>query len=355
MVGLNKVIPRGLTTNEVLVLRNLLARTDEPETNRIRSLRIPRSTYLEIKQRVYSIGLLEDRYVPSPLVLGYQGVSFLLTRPFAESRESTAEALCSFPGSVLVWSGIQTVLGVVFHRTVDEMARFRSSVEGGDSFGRGLIHLEIPSDQPLVPVYFDFEGAWSHFAGAEGVLRYPRALPYAKNSRGHGISNKTLIDLWSLIHRPFGDEASHRKSHLIGPATLPRSQRRLLANGYVEWRTFLSVQRIPDYAGRDISDVVFLTGQVRREDGLYALFRDLAETCGVFPFLLASDGNSVIVGLLAARRGSTGRESTASNPRAAVFPIVSNHLTGMEVIREPISLLKVHRSHRYDCLAPLAE
>jgi hypothetical protein len=345
---------RNLTKNDVLVIRNILAGSLETEEDRIRKSGIPRSTYLSAKMRIYSSGILEDRYVPSPQAVGAHSVSFLMTRPFTEARVSTVETLCNVQGAVLAWSGIQSIMGVVFHQSEGDAKKFRELAGAGDKLGKTIAHVEIPSGQFGVPVYFDYEGAWNHFAGMEGSARYPRALPHYPSEKAAESRGRTRIrdgTDW-LLKRPFHEGIWKRPSHLLGPGTLTRSQRRLLASGAVEWRTFLCIKSMPGYDGQSISNMSLVSGEMNDHDGLLELFRDLTEVCGIYPFLLASDGTHALIGILAG--GSSKNEGTPGlrKPRAAVFPVVSHHLANIEIVREPISNLVVHRSHRYDVLVP---
>jgi hypothetical protein len=344
---------RNLTRNEVLVIRSILAGSLDCEEDRIRASGIPRSTYHLAKMRIYSNGLLEDRYVPSPQAVDAHSVSLLLTRPFTDARASSVDALCNIEGTVLAWSGIQSILGVVFHPSEKDAIEFRALTGAGERLGKTISHVEIPSSQFGVPVYFDYEGAWNHFAGLEGSMRYPRALPHhspeGTSTFQIGARQRSKID--SILRRPFDEGIWRRPSHLLGPTTLARSQFKMVESGIVEWRTFLCVKNLLPYDGQAITNISIVSGQLDRGGSLLELFQDLTEVCGVYPFLLASDGRSTLVGILAGSPNASYAGSGPRGPRTAVFPVVNQHLSGIEVVREPISNIIVHRDHRYDLLA----
>jgi hypothetical protein len=344
---------RNLTRNEVLVIRSILAGSLDREEDRIRACGIPRSTYHLAKARIYANGILEDRYVPSPQAVGAHSVSLLLTRPFTDARDSSVDALCKIEGTVLVWSGIQSILGVVFHPSERDANEFRELTGAGEKLGKTVSHVEVPSNQFGFPVYFDYEGAWNHFAGLEGSMQYPRALPHYSPGKADTFQGsarqRSKID--SVLRRPFDEGIWRRPSHLLGPTTLARSQFRMVESGIVEWRTFLCVKNLPTLDGQAVTNISIVSGQLNHGESLLELFQDLTEVCGVYPFLLASDGRNTIVGILAGSPNVNTAASDLRRPRSAVFPVVSRHLSGIEVVREPVSNLIVHRDHRYDLLA----
>jgi hypothetical protein len=345
---------RNLTRNEAAVLKHLLGRRSGSEEDHIRASGLPRSTYLDIKQRLYSRQVLEDRYIPVPSVIGVPRISLLLARPFTEARVRAGEFLCRVPGAVLVWSGVQSQLAVIFHPSLAEAERFERVVGVGATLGQKSVHLLLRADEPTIPAFFDYEGAWNHFCGLEGASGYPRGLPLTAMVRGLGptLVGRPREAIEQLLRRPFGIGVSERAPHRVGPATLARSQRRLLESGTVEWRTFLNLKNLPNFDDRNITDVVFVTGELQHPDALYLTFQELTGESGVYPFLLASGGERVLLGILASRSGPKLVTSGAARPRSAVFPVISRHLKAIEVVREPLAHLDVLRSHRYDLLIP---
>jgi hypothetical protein len=341
--------PKNLTKNEVRVISTLLGGSLESEEDRIRSSEVPRSTYLEIKRRLYSNGVLEDRYVPAPAVVGAYSVSFLLSRPFSEQRVSAIEKISNERGAILVWSGAQSILSTIFHSSSQDAKSFRNVAVEEESFGRVLAHIEIHPEEPTVPVYFDYEGAWNHFSQLEGSTRYPRELPFGRGTVNPPTS-KFKNGLMDLLTRPFGNGTTSRPPHLLSPSRLTHSQRRMLYRNYIEWRTFLCLKYLGRFDGRRMTHIVLVSGKMRLQDTMPDLFRALVGGCGVFPFLFAFDSSDVILGLLAAGGAPSSDGLGSPGPRIPVLPTISQFLSNIEIIRESISHLSVHRSHRYDLL-----
>ena len=356
MVISSALSSRELTRNEVEVLRHLLGRRFETEEDQIRSSGLPRSTYLDVKQRLYAHNVVEDRYVPAPGFLGIPRVSFVLLHPHARSRDSIVQFLTSVQGSVLVWSGVHSAFAVVFHRTPKEARAFDASLAGVVRLGPQDICLEVVPEEPTIPVYFDYEGAWNHFCGLQTTVRYPRGLPFSPRSRGgnSGPTGKTLEEVRALMSQPVDFGPARKRLHLVGPATLARPQRKLLLSGVIEWRTFLDVKNLPIRHGEIISDVIFVSGTLRTPESLFGVFRDLTGQSGIYPFLLVAGANRALIGVLA-RQGnsrSAGRSASPVRPSTGAYTIITRHLDEVEVTREPLASLEVALSHRYDRALP---
>lgn len=329
---------------------SLLGSTPGTVQQRVRSSGLSDSSYRLAQKRLYDSGLVEDRYLPVPSALGFHRVSFVLVRPFTDRIPETAQLLTSEPGAVVVLSGTQVVLGTVFHASEDGADDLRGRLSSGPT-GSLLSFLSLDPREPQVPVYYDFEGAWGHFAGLRGTTRYPRPLSVGPRpsrwTRGASLLDSTAA--LRLLERPFPELNGGRLPHLAGPATLPRSQRRLMERGLVEWRVMVRPGATPEYGGRGITHLILTRGTLRTPEALPDLFSLLTGTCRVFPFLVASDGHEVLIGSL-----GTGLDVGAQPRRRAVLPVISRHLGNLEVIREPMSSVKTPLWHRYERLVSAA-
>jgi hypothetical protein len=119
----------------------------------------------------------------------------------------------------------------------------------------------------------------------------------------------------------------------------------LLAKGAVERRTFLDLKRIPPFDDRGIEHVGFIHGELVEGATAENLFRRLA-SIRVTPFLLATDGNKVLMATLSPAPTST----PSGSPRPAVLANLQRFLRGIEIVREPVNSLDVVVDHRYDRL-----
>ncbi|MDE1819982.1 MAG: hypothetical protein KGI98_03900 [Euryarchaeota archaeon] len=335
-----------LSENAIRVAASLLGSTPGTVRQRVRASGLSDSSYRLAQKRLYESGLVEDRYLPVPSALGLNRVSFVLARPFTDRIQETSQLISSEPGAVVVLTGTQLVLGTVFHASeegADQLrARLSSHVGGGV-----LAFLSLDPKEPRVPVYYDFEGAWAHFVGLRGTVHYPRPLPIGPGPSRWG-RRASLIGASAslqLLRRPFPEMNGGRPSHLAGPATLPGSQRRLLEHGLVEWRVSLHPGVVPKYDNRSIAHLIMTRGTLRDQDGLPDLFSVLVGRCGVFPFLVASDGSQVLIGSL-----GTGLQAGAQSPHRAVLSTISRHLGNLEVVREPMESVRAPLWQRYDRL-----
>ncbi len=352
--GEAEVTPPGRTTrlseNDVRVVSSLLGSTLGSGEDRMRDSGLARSSYRISKRRLYEAGVVEDRYLPRPGLVGTRWVTFLLSRPFADRVGEVAGSLLSNPRSVVVLSGTHMVFSTLYHSSASEREEFEQEVHDG-KLGTPIALLHVDGQEPDVPVYFDFEGAWSRFRGGTGTQGYPRALPRASGDRPRrrGIFGGGLGALSSLLKRPFEAEEGGRPQHLTGPDSLTRSQRRLLEEAQVEWRVLLSLTNPPRHKGGELADVLFTKGRLRPGVTASSMLNALVSEADLHPFLLAGDGTTALMGTLAGKAPQTA-ESSSSDPRPSVLPVVTRYLQDLEVLREPIGTLQAPLWHRYDRL-----
>jgi hypothetical protein len=344
---------RSLTENEAIVIKSLLAGSSESGEDRIRESGLPRSTYRDAKRRIYASGILEDRYIPSAVAVGASKISFLVARPFTDRVLEAARALSEVPGTVLCWTSPQILFGVTFFQSEIASRTLIKAVQSG-AFGAVVVSMEVDPAPAQIPVYFDFEGAWGHLAGLTGNSRYPRAIPHPRAS---SLENPVLhrpesSSLRQLLLRPLVGDGRRHEPHLFGPAALPRHQQRWIAQGLVDWRVLLSPQNPPAYRGASVAELMFVRGDLRPGCGPRSLLSELTEVCGVYPFLLVSDGVQVLLGSLATGRFGTSSDSHSVTTRAPVMSTLTVHIDNIECVRQPLSALRADVDHRYDRLAP---
>ena len=116
----------------------------------------------------------------------------------------------------------------------------------------------------------------------------------------------------------------------------------------MEWRAFLNVDKLPSLEGRLVKDVVFVTGKLPSIEAVPRLYAELIGKCRAFPFLLASDGNVVLVGFLATGLEIAGTADPVTGRFQSVYSTLCQYLTEMELVREPAPYFRSHRFHRYE-------
>ncbi|HEY6237945.1 MAG TPA: hypothetical protein VIZ68_02010, partial [Thermoplasmata archaeon] len=243
---------RSLTDAEGRVIAVLLGAASANERERLRRVGSPRSTFHAARRRVYAEGWLKDRYVPNPSRFGFGVVTFVLLRPFADRVQELTERWSADASNVLTWSTSQLILGVFFHRDAASARRFAQELSELRAASALTIVLSEAAG-PEIPVYFDYEGLWTHLAGVSGTLAYPRGLGGGASSDGTDRESISSHHLWAateLVGRPFGGDAGERPGHLVGPLGLPFSHQHVLRRGWVAHRVFLEPSVLPPYKGR---------------------------------------------------------------------------------------------------------
>ncbi len=341
---------RTLTEAEAKVVGVLLAARADRERDRLRQLRMPRSTYHAVRRRAYEEGWVKDRYVPDPGTLQRPFVSFTLARPYLDHLEEFERAFTGSPDAVALWIGSLWSLGVSFHSISSKGVR-PGSVTGSVPTAAWSVTITVPSVPATVPVYFDYEGLWSHFAMFDGTLAYPHGLSTVldENDGRPALSPHQRWAMAELLHRPFSVPADGGGPHLVGPLGLPFSQLRLLRRGWVTHRTFLEPNRVPSYRGRSFDRVVMVFGTPRSEARAERLFAALAHECWVYPFLFVVGSDRWLLGALAGPRAPDG-SPVDLEPRRPVLATVQEYLEGIEILQEPLLTWRPVLDHRYDRL-----
>jgi hypothetical protein len=340
---------RDLTPAEARVIAGLLGSAAASERERLRRIGVPRSTYHAARRRAYSEGWLRDRYVPQPERLGLRSALVLAARPFVDRAPELAERWSSVPSCVYFAAGTELVLGVFVERE-PKAAKALSTrlLDGRVASWQESIVADLHT--PSIPVYFDYEGLWTHLADAGGTVAYPRGLGGTPEPE----DPPTLSDhqRWAaseLLARPFAAPEAGRGAHLVGPLGLPFSQQRLVAQGSVLHRVFLDPGRLPPFRGNAADQIVLITGAWRPGARPERLFQALTEQCRVFPFLYVVDPARAMLGALG-RSGPT--PPGAPEARRPVLATLQESLEGIELVQVLAPPVRTVIDHRYDRLLP---
>ncbi|HXW66433.1 MAG TPA: hypothetical protein VEL82_00890 [Thermoplasmata archaeon] len=344
---------RALTEAEARVIAVMLAARPDRERERLRQVEVPRSTYHAVRRRAYEEGWLRDRYVPHPVPLGLPHVTFLVARPYADRQPEFLREVSADAGNVVLWSGSQLALAVLFHARPDSGPKLADRLERHRLLA-SPIAMTVRADAPTVPVYFDFEGLWCHLTGTEGTLAYPHGLGGPLDGKDDGgpapLSKHQEWALGELLRRPFDAVAQERGGHLVGPFGLPFSQRKMLMRGWIAHRTLLEPGRLPPYQGRSPSQVVLVSGTPKAGARPELLFSTLTRECLVFPFLFVVGTERWLLAAL----GGDGPTAAPDSGRRPVLPTLRAALEGIEVLQEPASNFVSSVDHRYDRLLAAA-
>ncbi len=344
---------RDLTDAEVRVLRALLAAGQENERERLRQTELPRSTYHAVRKRAYAEGWVKDRYLPDPLLYGFSHATFALARPYADKAQDLARAWAAETGAVVLWQAAAAIFAAVLHTSPAEAAKATQRMERKDLASEMLL-LTPSLREATVPVYFDYEGLFANMAGIPGTTSYPRGLG-GPNSvgvrRGAPLSSEGIRrTTQELLLRPFSGPEDGRPGHLLGPVGLPRSQRRLVDQAWVERRVLPDPARIPSFQGRLADLTVFVRGEFLADRSAASLLPVLTEQCRVYPFLLVEHRGKVLLG--AQGQSATGPSETVTTipSRKPVLPTLQEHLRSIEVVQVRAAELTGWLDHRYDRL-----
>jgi hypothetical protein len=348
---------RELTEAEARLIRAMLGAPREGERELLRASQLPRSTYHAVRRRAYQEGWLKLRFIPDPLRFGFGAVTFAVAHPFAESALALMEKWSQRPEDVVLWGSTQLVFGVFFHRNPAEaQGLVKELIEPPMRPRSFLLSTELRPDS--VPVYFDFEGLWSHLTRVPGPSLYPRSLvPVRPGASPVAVSNSSVRAALTLVLRPIVADYEQRTVPTGGLLGLPRPQRRLLEDGWVTRRVLLDVARLPSYRDRVADQIVFLHGDFLPGATSAALLRALTEQCHVFPILAAQDGHTALVIAIGQSRPFAAEDgaSAAEAGRLPVLATVKQYLERIEVDSEGVQNLVPVVDHRYDRLLSRGE
>jgi hypothetical protein len=333
---------RRIRRAEALVAQSLLA----GEAARSTWPKIPRRTRQTVTYRLYNWNWFTDREVASPATLGCPWLTFALTSPYVEQRREVEHRWRDSAEACLVWSMEGSCFGVFASSSSDRAATLRGTLEDGGS-SRNSLFVTVDLRAEEVPIWFDFEGAWSRTMAGGPSLAYPVRLPPAS---GAGEAESGTTPSWAetnairrLVARQSAGEPEEATARPT-PSDYSGLEEKVHREGWVTRRTFLNpgaVSRtILGFPGR----ITFLHGFFRsHDDDLVA--RVLSEGA-ISPFLLAHAGEEVLLGAMG--RGSGEPLPGTAPPSRSVASTLSGLLDRISVAREPTSSLRVLVDHRYD-------
>lgn len=321
------------------MVRELLI--DRLASDRVKSAAagVPRSTFQLVRSHAFSQGWLLRRYVPSPSAVGVIGIRVEVVQPFAEWRNELFSRMVSRPDVVVLWDSPSSLLSVSF----DRVAEPDDSPESGRAEWSRRWSISAKPASNEVPVYFDYEGAWSRVALDEPPRAYPRGLPPPGGPLGRRMRIR-MADVAELVRRPLSDVDSKMGSRWGLTRGLPRHLQRVIDQGLVIPRTFPNFARMPMPPGRSLVGLVLASGLWETREGRDRLLTSLMVRSQATPFLCALDQSRLILGLLAPA------PPNLAGHREPIARVLSEELRQVEVIREPIQSIVTPIDHRYDRL-----
>jgi hypothetical protein len=339
---------RALTDAEARLIRALLAAPGDSEREFLEETKLPRSTYHAVRKRVYEEGWLRIRFAPHPLCFGLPFVTIAVAHPFADASVEWMERWSRPESNVVLWGGSGLLFGIYLHRSREEARRLSTGLVD-DAMRTRSFFLTTGTGTSTLPVYFDFEGVWSHLAGIPGSSQYPRSLTPPFPSGSHSPTGPPSPGLQraarNLILRPIVADHEGRSGHFLGLLGLTRPEHRLLDDGWVFRRVLPDFGVLPPFQDRRADQVVFVRGELLEGKNPGELLKALTEKCRVYPFLLAHDEATVVVGTV----GQSGPLPAAGNgDRPSVLGTLQEFLRRIEVDSEWVAGLTPIVDHRYD-------
>ena len=339
---------RPLTTNEAQVIALLLGSDlAESERARIRRTGLPRATYQSIRRRAYAEGWLFDRFFPATTPMGRSTALFVVAHPFAEKARELEMAWEKRGEIVVFWASAQTFFAVAFPRDEEAARNLVESLAPTDRV-RSVSYVRANlTSEASVPVYFDYEGYWSHLVGTSGPVQYPRGLARGPSGRGR-LSEGAAGTLERLVARPTVPDDG-RPLHRLGPVGIPRSQRRLLEANYAVHRVLVDPSRLPPFGDHRSDMLVLLQGRLEGQVTAKWIFEQLVRG-RIYPFL-AAEGDGRFLALFMGQRHlpNTPTKDHGQAP-VSLLETLRGGLSEVEVIREDWTELRHLVNHRYERL-----
>jgi hypothetical protein len=337
---------RSMTSAEARVIASLLAADAIPERDRIRASGLSPRTYETARRRVFDAGWVYERFVPDPLAWGLTSLRFDLVQPERGQEGSVSERLAASPGTFHIWQGDGLVLAasLLDAEKTEARTKARERVTDPDRSWQLVADLR----QPTVPIYFDFEGAWSRVVGAAGPRIYPRPLPHwtgGESSSGERPSDHVRREAEALIRRPFHGAPRSSSGRHLGSILGFGGPRGPLSTGLVQRRCFLDLTKLPAVDGWQLRSLSFVTGTLRTSLSPATLHHALLYEGGMTPFLSAEGQSKVLIGAL-----SPAPRSTLARTRTRISEILTKELESWTMVGTPVSSLSTPVDHRYDRL-----
>jgi hypothetical protein len=328
---------RALTEAEARVIATLLSSSAEEERGRLRSSGLARSTFHDVRRRVYGEGWVRDRYFPHPAFYGLTRATFVLGRPFADRVDALVARWQTEPLAPVVWASPQVALGVFLFANDRAAVSARPRINDPELVQNPFV-VTVDLAQLSVPVFFDYEGGWTHMAGVQGSGGYPRGIGGALAPGTH-LPARWEWAMEEILRRPEAGPSQGMGPHLLGPDRLPHSQRNLLDLGWASYRVIPDFGRLPPYQGRAADLAVFVTGEWVEPGPEAALLTALTEKSRVFPFLLVLGETGALIGTVAQSPAADGGSPSTDPYRQPVLPTLQRHLRNIQVISENAGVL----------------
>ncbi|MCI4328749.1 MAG: hypothetical protein L3J86_04110 [Thermoplasmata archaeon] len=328
------------------VISTLLVADSLPERERIRLSGLSPRTYETARRRLFDAGIVYERFVPDPLAWGLQCLRLDLVRPKPGHAAAWSERFAATPGAFHVWQGDGLVFAasLLRARKASDETKFRNEqLDANRSW-----QLDVDLRQPSVPIYFDFEGAWSRIAGAPGPRVYPRPLPHwpgGDSLEQARIPESLRRGAEDLIRTPFRAHGGRATGRHLGSVLGFGGPKGATAIGLVQRRGFLDLAKIPAIDGWQLQGLSFVTGTIRKGTQPESLYQELLGECGMTPFLFATDGGSVLIGAL-----SPAPRAVAPPSRTRISEILTKRLEPWSLVNTPVPFLSTPLNHRYDRL-----
>lgn len=324
-----------LTASEAAVLLSLLCRDGREETAGLSAAGVPVSTFYATRRKIYDAGWVSDRYVPNPWTTGFHRVDCVLAQPGPSERTRLEREWGSSGENVLLWSGLNLLFGVFFHRRTD-----------GGEVGSGS-RISITADKGALPVYFDYSRLWSRFTRIERETGYARS-PGAAGTPVSRSSLSTVHELTLADQKPVGPPDRPHRWH--SSAGLSRRQQQLLDHGDIRSRTFLNLDGLPPFDSRALGEIIFLTGAFRKGVGSQEVLAALTNECRVSPLLVADDVEKILIIALGQVESAAPQRTKVPRAAESVTSALDARLGDLQMLVEHAGSLRQLVDHRYDRL-----
>lgn len=338
---------RALTASEIIVIGDLLAQPSDPAALAPRYRGLPRRTYQVAKKRVYQLGMVFDRFIPSPPSVGIKGVTLAIGYPYAEHFESVLKTWREASECMILWCTRESIFGVFFNR--QELRIGDHDLDANPShYFRQLTTLQAEPNSEGIPVFFDYEGEWAQACGSAPAA-YPRPLlPKGMEGRGGALlhSDKPTRTIEDAAIADIYRSYLEVRPGSVGAFRTRAPHRSALARRLLTHRVFLDPTALPPFNGWSPENVMFIRARLLNKMSPSALLEELVRSARITPFLYATDGPSIMMGGLGPRPIGVETDN-GGRIRPPVLETLRHHLASIEVHRQSISEINVLRNHEY--------
>ncbi|MGA8536182.1 MAG: hypothetical protein WB789_02180 [Thermoplasmata archaeon] len=262
-------------------------------------------------------------------------MSIALAHPYAEHFQSVVQEWRRTDGSVLLWRGGTSMLGVFVRSPSNPTLKQDLESAGLQRFSRIRV-VETDLRESEIPVYFDFEGAWSRVVGEVGPVAYPHALPdplgSASRTRHASLTDLRLMEALARTNDQVDNLTANDAA--FGGGVGRDEISRAVEGQLVSRRAFLHLETLPSYRAWTLRQVALFTGRLRPSADSRALLQSMIGEIGMTPFLFVSDGVDVLCGLLSPTPPVQRPGVRSQNTRPV--GTLQKFLSEIHITREPI-------------------